>query len=294
MDFFKNKNLPENLLDEIRNKKLFSRYFLLTISLFFSALSFNLLFLPTKIVAGGTGGLSIVTEHIFGWAPSIVILVASLILLLFSFIFLGIEKTSGTVVATIIYPFFVDLTAKFVDYIKIDTNDLILVAIFGGLIGGITSGITFKTGFSSGGLNIISQILYKYFHISISKSNFVINGIIVFIGGIYFGWNMVMYAIIVLYINSLMIDKVLLGVSSNKAFYIITNEDDKVKEYIIITLKHSVTVFDVKGGFKDSKRKVLMTVIPSREYYRLTEGIKLIDKDVFFVATDAYQVEGGA
>lgn len=291
---FQSAKLPDNFLDEIRKKKLFSRYFLLTISLFISALSFNLLFLPTKIVAGGTGGLSIIAEHVFGWTPSIVIFVISIILLLFSFFFLGLEKTSGTVVATILYPLFVNFTAQFVNYIKIDTSDLILISIFGGLISGLTSGLMFKTGFSSGGLNIISQMLYKYAHVSISKSSFVINGIVVLIGGIYFGWTMVMYAVIVLYINSLMIDKVLLGVSSNKAFYIITSEVEEVKRYIIDNLKHSVTVFDVKGGYQEKKRKVLMAVVPSREYYRLTEGIKMLDQEVFFVVCDAYQVEGGA
>ena len=57
-------------------------------------------------------------------------------------------------------------------------------------------------------------------------------------------------------------------------------------------LGHSVTVFDVKGGFLEQKRRVLLTVIPTREYYRVTEGIKEIDPNVFFVVTDAYQVKG--
>ena len=59
------------------------------------------------------------------------------------------------------------------------------------------------------------------------------------------------------------------------------------------TLEHTVTIFDVKGGFLEQKRRVLLTVIPSREYYRVTEGIKEIDPNVFFVVTDSYQVEGG-
>ena len=102
-----------------------------------------------------------------------------------------------------------------------------------------------------------------------------------------------MYAIILLYISTIVIDKVLLGISNNKAFYIITHEEKKVKDYIINSLNHSVTTFDVKGAFLEKKRTVLLAVIPSREYFRVTEGIKLIDKDVFFVVTDAYQVEGG-
>ncbi len=293
MDIFNQDKMP-NILQTIKKRNLIKRYFYLTIALFISAMSFNLLLLPTRIVSGGTNGIAILTDYFFNISPSISIFFVSLVLLIFSFLFLGIEKTSASIYATIVYPFFVSFTANIADYIRIDTTDMILVSLFGGLISGITSGIMFKTGFSSGGLNIISQILYKYKHIAISKTNLVMNGIIVIIGGIYFGWNMVMYAIIVIYINSILIDRVLLGISRNKSFYIITKNDEAVKQYIIEKLKHSVTVFDVKGGFLEKKRKVLLAVVPTKEYFQLTEGIKLIDKEAFFVVSDAYQVEGGA
>ena len=115
---------------------------------------------------------------------------------------------------------------------------------------------------------------------------------IVLVGAYFFGITNALYAIIFLYINGIVLDKVLLGISNNKAFYIITSKDDEIKEYIIETLKHNVTTFEVKGGFLDKNRKVMLTVIPSREYYRVTEGIKEIDKDAFFVVTDSYTVEG--
>ena len=89
-----------------------------------------------------------------------------------------------------------------------------------------------------------------------------------------------------------MINKVLLGISNHKAFYIVTCDVDEVKKYILEILGHSVTVFDVVGGFLTKKKKVLLTVIPSKEYYRVTEGIKMLDKDAFFVVTDAYEVQG--
>ena len=102
-----------------------------------------------------------------------------------------------------------------------------------------------------------------------------------------------MYAIIILYINSLMIDKIMLGTSNNKAFYIITKKQEEIKEYIINGLNHSVTIFNVEGGFEERKNKVLLTVIPTREYFLLTEGIKELDPDTFFLVCDAYEVRGG-
>lgn len=285
--------LDIGILKKIKNKKIISRYIILIISLFVSALLFNLFIVPTKIVTGGVNGIALIINNAYNWDNSIIILVVSLILLLFSLLYLGIERTSGTILATFLYPLFVKISSFLVSNINIETTDLVLIAIFIGVIGGLANGLMYNTGFSNGGLPIISQILYKEFKIPISKSSFIINGSIVFIGGLFFGWTMVMYALIILFINSFVLDRVILGISNNKAFYIITSEPVSVKEYIIKQLNHSVTEFDVKGGFLEKKRKVLLTVIPSREYFLVTEGIKELDSEVFFLACDAYQVEGG-
>ena len=147
-------------------------------------------------------------------------------------------------------------------------------------------------GFSNGGFNVISQILYEKKKVSISTTSFLINLAIVVTGGYFFGWTMVMYAIIVLYINSLVVDRVLIGISKNKSMYIITHQEEQVRDYIINELNHGITTFDVKGGYNNEKRKVLMTVIPNSEYFKVTEGVKTIDKKAFFIVTDSYQVFG--
>ena len=86
--------------------------------------------------------------------------------------------------------------------------------------------------------------------------------------------------------------KVLLGINNNKAFYIITNEEEKTKEFLIKELNHNITIIDVKGGVFEQKRKIILSVIPTREYYRVAEVIKKIDKEAFFIVTDSYEVNG--
>lgn len=282
-----------NVLEKIRKKKLVRRYLILIISLLISACYFNLLQLPSQIVTGGSAGVSIILNSYFGLDPSAIIFIISVVLLLIGFIFLGTEKASGAVVSAIVYPIFVKMTANISTYITVDLSDKILISIFLGVLSGVTTGMVYKVGFSNGGFSIISEIVSKYMKIPISSTSFAINLIIVMIGGASFGWTMVMYAIIVLYIYSIILDRVLIGVSKNKALYIITSEEDAIRDYIMNVLKHGVTIFDVKGGFLEKKRKVLMTVIPNKEYFRLKEGIKEIDKDSFFIVTDAYQVYGG-
>ena len=206
--------------------------------------------------------------------------------------YLGFERTATSLVATVAYPVLVKLTANIVDIIQIDYNDVLLLVIFAAVLCGIANGLMYKSGYNNGGFPVISQILYEKYKISVAKSSLIINVIIVLIGAAFFGTTNALYAIIYIYISNIVLDKVLLGISNNKAFYIITTKEEEIKEYILKTLQHSITTFDVKGGFLDNKRKVMLTVIPSREYYRLTEGIKQIDEDAFFVVTDSYQVEG--
>lgn len=278
---------------KIKDKKELKRILMLIFSLFFSAIVYNLFLLPVNLVTGGAGGIATITNYVYGIDPALMILVISLTCALLSFMYLGPKVTAITLLASLLYPFFVELTEPLADIIKIDYSDMFIITIFAGVLNGIANGIMYKTGYNNGGLPVISQILEKYHKIPIATTSAIMNTAVVLIGGLFFGWTNVMYAIILIYLNTIIINKVLLGISNNKAFYIITSEEDKIREYIIKTLGHSVTVFDVKGGFLNKKHKVVLTVVPTREYYRVTEGIKTIDKDAFFVVTDSYEVVGG-
>jgi uncharacterized membrane-anchored protein YitT (DUF2179 family) len=210
-----------------------------------------------------------------------------------SYIFLGKKKTRGTLIAAILYPLFVYLTSFLRPLINIDMSDMLMISILVGVISGFCNGLLYKTGFSNGGLPVISQILNKKFKIPMGKSNLVINSIIVLIGGYYFGLNMIMYAIIINYINSIIVDKIMLGISKNKSIYIVTKEKEKIKKFIIEDMKHSVTILKGEGAYLNKKEDVILSIIPTREYFEVTESIKLIDPDVFYIVSDAYEVKGG-
>ena len=282
----------ENILDVIRKKKQLYRIILMGASLFLSAILYNVFLLPLSLVTGGTQGVATITHYLYDINPATMLFLLSIACAILSLMFLGVKRTAGTLVASIVYPLLVQLTSPLNELIDAENIDMLLMVLFAGVISGVANGLMYKTGYSNGGFPVISQILFEEKQVPISKSSLAINESIVLVGAYFFGITNALYAIIFLYINGIVLDKVLLGISNNKAFYIITSKDDEIKEYIIKTLKHNVTTFEVKGGFLDKNRKVMLTVIPSREYYRVTEGIKEIDKDAFFVVTDSYTVEG--
>ncbi len=274
------------------NNKLY-RMFLLFISLLISAVIYNMFLLPLNIVTGGTGGIAQITLFVFDIDPAFMVLVLSLLCATISVAFLDFDKTASTIVVAFLYPAMVKLTEPLVNYMTIDQNDIFIVVIITGVILGFANGLMYKSGYSNGGLTVITQTLYQYFHIPVGKSGMIMNGIIILAGSYYFGITVTIYAIISLYIRSIITDKVILGVSNNKAFYIITTEEEQVESFLMKDLGHNVTIFDVKGAFLEKKQKVIFSVIPSREYYRVTEGIKQIDESAFFVVTDSYEVVGG-
>lgn len=286
-----NKKL-KRIWRKIKKENLIYNYSVLIVTMFASAICYNLFLRPLKIVAGGTNGLSIIVEKLFSIEPSVFILWFSIAVLILAYFTVGIKKASSALVSTFVYPIFVDVTNIFTSYINISQNDIIIASIFAGLISGWVSGLTCKVELSQGGITLINQIIYEKFKISISKSNFFINLFIVLVGGYCFGITTVFCAIILLYVSSTVIDKVMLGISDNKSFYIMTEKENEVKKYIIDELKSGVTIFNVKSGRDNDDKSVIMVVIPNYLYHKVTKRVKLIDKNAFFVVTDSYQVVG--
>lgn len=293
MKWFKKNIKTSNILEKIEAKYKIRRYIQLVIGVLLISLAFNIFLLPNDLVFGGVSGLSIIIKEIIPINPSQFIMISSLILLVVSYFVLGKEETKGSVVGSILFPIFVDLTENINQYIQLDTGNLLLAVIFGGIIYGFGAGLVFKAGFTTGGTDIINQIISKYGHVSMGNAMLMSDGLIVLGGAFLFGVTKLMYAIIVVYIIGLMTDKVLLGISNSKAFYIITNEDEKIRDYLMNELHHGVTIFNVKGGYTQKKDEVILCVVPTNEYYRVKEGIHEIDEKAFFVICDAYEVFGG-
>jgi len=281
------------IINKIYKKDRVRRYISLLIGLLVISIAFNLFLLPNNIVFGGVSGISILTKEIFGWNPSIVIYVGSLVLLIVSFLVLGVNQTTGSVLGSLLFPIFVQVTANVGEWIPIGEIETFLAVLFGGVLYGLGAGLVFKAGFTTGGTDIINQIISKFAGVSMGTAMLMSDGVIVLSGVTVFGVNKLMYAIIVVYLIGMITDHVLLGISNSKAFYIIAEKEEEIRNYILNELGHGVTIFEAKGGYSKEKEKVLFCVVPTDEYYQLKEGIREIDQKAFFVVMDAYEVFGG-
>ncbi|MBR3145996.1 MAG: YitT family protein [Bacilli bacterium] len=285
--FSKNKNII------VKRQSLVKRILEFVLGCFVVAFSYNIFIAPNGIVPGGVGGIAIIINKLFNIDNAITIFILNIFLLILSLILLGKEKTKASVLGTILFPIMVKITENLNVWLQIDTSKILLSSISGAILFGIGAGLIFRAGFTTGGTDIINQILSKYLKITIGKSMLLSDGLIVIFSVFIFGINHMLYSILALYIISLISDKVVLGISDSKMFLIVTDRDEEVKDYIIKKLGHTVTVFKGKGGYKREKDDVLMAILPTKDYYLLRDGIRKIDKEAFYIITDTYEVFGG-
>lgn len=281
-----------DLIKKIYKKDRLIRFanFLLGITL--CALAFNIFLRPNGLVSG-LSGISIITEKEFNFTPFIFILVVNIFLIILSFILLGKEKTKNSVIGAILYPIMIAGTGPIADYINLGTTETIVLTVCGAAISGFGLGLVFKSGYTSGGTDIIDQILHKYLKISVGTAILIVNCIICLLTLYTLGFDKFIYSIIYIYIVSLITDKVLLGISNSKSIYVITEKEEEIEKFILKNLSHGVTILEGKGAYTGDNKKVIMCTIPTREYFILKEGIKEIDEKAFVLATDAYEVLGG-
>lgn len=289
-DYFRRKKI-DTIVDTIKKKNVGKRYLMLILGCLIVAFSFNLFFLRYGIVCFGVSGISIVLNE-FGVNPSLFILISNIVLMIIAFFVLGYENMKNQLVGALSYPIFVSLTELITKHIDLGNTEMVVIAILGGVFAGIGYGLIYKSDFSTGGTDVIIGIICKYFKISMGNASLIVNGIIVLIGKIVFSWDIVLYAILVSYLISVFTDKVLLGISKCKAFYIVTDKknDELIRKFLLSIDGVGTTIIDAEGGYSNNEETLLLAVVPSRSYFIVKDGLKEIDKNMFFLVCDSYEV----
>ena len=257
------------------------------------SISFTLFFSNNDIVTGGSAGLANIINELTGMSMSLFIFIFSLVLLIVGYITLGKNMMVKTIFGVVLFPVFMEFSLVFPKIIDLSNSSMFLIVFFGGIFMGLGNGIIIRSGYSVGGFQTLYQILYKYFGISIGKSTLILNGVLVVVGGYIFGVTKVLYAIIGLYIASVVTDRVMLETSITKTFFIVTDKSKEINQYIIENLGRSATIMKGRGGYSNDSKKILMCAMPTREYYMAEEIMKKIDNEAFILILDTYEIYGG-
>lgn len=282
-------------MSDMSNRNLVFRGVSFVFGVFLLAMGYNLLLLPNNLVVGGMSGLSIMLNHIFGIDPRLFIYISSFALLVVSFIFLGKQTTYNTAIGSILYPVMITLTEPIARFIlnRSDVTEIVVVVTLAGITYGVSNGIIYKMGFTTGGSDVLMQLMSKYMKISSTKANFICSFVLIMMSAVVFGISTLIYAIIILVISNIIIDKIIVGISNSKVFFISTKKLDEMKKMIHLEYESGLTDIPTKSTMFHKKGELLMVVIPNREYYNFKNRILEIDPQAFYIINDCYEVTGG-
>ncbi|WP_370297807.1 YitT family protein [Ammoniphilus sp. YIM 78166] len=263
-------------------------YIFLIVGSFMVAIAFNMFLNAFNIASGGVSGISIITKDLFGWRPAFTQWGLNALLIGLGFVLLGRQFGVKTITGTIILPLFVFLTEGWPTI----TTEPLLAALYGGVGVGLGLGIVFRGNASTGGTDLVAQILHKYTGISLGIAVLLIDGLVVIGAAMVYGPELALYALIALYVTGKTIDVIQVGLGVSKMAFIISENLGKIQEAILYDLDRGVTRLPAYGGFTEKERPVLLCVVAQSEINALKKLVQETDPDAFVIFTNANEVLG--
>lgn len=282
-----------SIINEVERKNFLIRLIFFTLASFLYGIIYNTFLVPNNIVIGGMSGLAIVIKEIIGLSTTVFINISTLILVIISYFILGKDKAIYTIIGSIIFTLLLSFTSTFSYNLQGYLKNEFLIVLVSSISIGIANGIIYRSGFNTGGSDILASILNKYFKIPIGQCNSIINTFIIMSGAFLFGITKTIYAIFILTVSSKIIDLVMLGVNDSKMIYIKSKNWKNLEKYIVNDLKLGVTEIGNKGGIFIDKEPTLLVILPFDEYYNFKYHILKYDSKAFIAAHDCYAIQNG-
>ena len=271
--------------------KYVNKYLHLIVGVFIEALGFTLFLQPNNLAATDVSGLALIFNKVFNLNISMFVLICNILLIFVSYVCLGKEKTIKTILGSLLLPLFISLTTNISTIINFEGVDTLVLAIMGGIFSGLGNGIVFKTGYTSGGTDIIEDIYCKYYKITLGKSILIVDGFVVLLGGFVFGIEKMLYSMIALLMMSMFSNKKLIGVDEDKVLLITTKQKKLVTKYIIDNYHYGVTILDGVGRYSKKESDFIMCSVASRNYYRIKKDINKLEPNAFIVVLNSYETK---
>ena len=270
-------------------KKLVCSYGVITIGTFLMALGTNFIYEPMSMVTGGFSGVGIILHALFG------IPIWSVMLILNVPLFLLAKKRHGRVflVQSLYAMLSFSLWLAVLPVISVADKDYAMAALLGGALQGTGRGLVFSTGSTTGGTDLLSNLLHPLFPIvRIPNLLGIIDGIIVVAGMVLFGIRTALYAMVAVFVTSKIMDGVTAGMRYAKVLYVISDKSQQIAQLVMEKLQRGVTALKGSGMYSGKEKQVLMCVISRREAVALVKLIKEVDERAFVIIADAREVMG--
>ncbi len=273
-------------------KELVWDYGIVIIGNFLLAAGVVLFILPNDVLTGGVAGIAVALFPIFHIPTDLMINALTIALFVLGALTLGKQFAIKTLLSTICYPVFISVLSSSVHAVEITDNQL-LASIYGGVLMGAGVGLVFRTGASTGGMDIPPLIVNKITKWPLPTLVLVTDGLTVLLGALVYGVEAALIGIISVWLSSYVIDKTMMfGGQATKNVMIISKHQEEILQVIYQDLGRGATILEAKGSYTSENRPVLMVCVSKKQYPLLSHEISRIDPEAFVIVMDANEVQG--
>lgn len=250
------------------------------------AFAFNFFLVPYAILSSGISGIAILLGLITPLNTGLLNLVLNLPLVILGYYKLGKTITISTLICVVSLSVFLYL----LPVVEV-TENILLSTVFGGVIAGIGAGLILKYSGTSGGLDIIAIMISKTSNVSIGLLLTCMNGIIVFVSGAVFNWDIALYTLLSIYLTGKMIDTIFTN-HVKLTMQIVTSKGDLIREDLLNSIYRGITISEGYGGYTQEKKQILMMVVTRYETMQIKKIVRNHDEKAFINIFETVEVDG--
>ena len=255
------------------------------------AFSSKLFLIPSGLMSCGTNGLALIANRLAGIPLPTFIFLFNMGMLLVGWWLLGRQFAVTTVFSSLFYPAALSLLDALLGDIRV-TENLFLNLIFAGLGLGVSLGMVIRGGASTGGMDIPPLVLKKLFHIPVSASLWVLDFCIVLAQAVYHPFEDLLYAILLLILISIALNKVMLLGTSRTEVKLVSEKSSEIRDAILSQVDRGVTMLHAEGGNPHEPKEVILSIISNHELPKIEQLARSIDPDCFMIISQVTEVWG--
>ncbi|MBN2207175.1 MAG: YitT family protein [Candidatus Aminicenantes bacterium] len=258
----------------------------------FMALSYALFLIPHHFVPGGVSGIAIILNYFFRLPVGAMMLSLNIPILLLGTRVMGRDYALKSLLGMGVSAALIDVFDR-VLRLGSATENPILASIYGGILLGVGLGFVFRGRATTGGSDIIGQILNKYTGVTIGFGIMIVDFLVISASGIaYRNLEAPLYGYIVLFLSTKVLDMILEGWNYSKLVMITSTRTDAIEDFILKKLDRSGTALKSRSLFLNREGEIILTVIHRKQLSELRDFIKRVDPDAFVIINDTYTVLG--
>lgn len=263
---------------------------ILILGSFVYAVAVQVFLSPLKISPGGLTGVATALNYITEFPTGVYLVLFNAPIIVLGAVKFGKMFIAKSAVAVILSSLFIEIVNRFYTPMF---SDVMLCAVFGGALIGGGLGLVMLVGASTGGIDIIVKTLNLKFNISIGRAFLLIDGaVIIFAAVVYRDFQSALYSVVAVFVSSMVVDIILCGTLDSKAVFIITEQEDIIKNAITNEVDRGVTVLPAFGGYTGRRNNILLCVARNNEINTVRNIVKNLDINAFFFIVNAGDVIG--